>query len=97
MQEMSMKKINDKLTEDTIFDMGNVRFFTEIEQKKWGCVYTLLCRRSAEISKAFVLRNLCYSKISVLMLLGYRIAEISRKRESEQQKICPAPKCSIVR
>ena len=27
-------------------------------------------------SKAFVLRNLCYSKISVLMLLGYRTAGI---------------------
>ena len=48
-------------------------------------VYTLLCLRSAELSKAFGLRNLCYSKISVFMLLGYRIAGISRKLESERK------------
>ena len=36
-----------------------------------GDVYTLLCIRSAELSKALGLRNLCYSKISVVMLLGY--------------------------
>ena len=29
-----------------------------------GDAYTLLCLRSAELSKAFGLRNLCYSKIS---------------------------------
>ena len=34
-----------------------------------GDVYTLLCLWSAELSKAFSLRNLCYSKISVVMLL----------------------------
>ena len=32
-------------------------------------VYTLLCLRSAEISKTFVIRNLCYSKIFVVVLL----------------------------
>ena len=44
-----------------------------------GHVYTLLHvhLRSAELSKVFGLRNLCYSKISVVMLLGYRIAGIS--------------------
>ena len=31
-------------------------------------VYTLLCLRSAELSKVFVLRNLCYSKTSEVML-----------------------------
>ena len=36
-----------------------------------GDVYTLLCIRSAELSKAFVLRNLYYSTISVVMFLGY--------------------------
>ena len=56
------------MTED-IFDMSNVRIFKEIEKKKWGDVYTLLCLRSAELSKAFDLRKLCYSKISVVMLL----------------------------
>ena len=59
-----------------------------------GDVYTLLCLRSAELTKAFGLMNLCDSKISVVMLLGYRIAGISRKLESEQKK-CPAPKCCI--
>ena len=56
-------------------------------------VYTLFCLRSAELSKAFGLRNLYYSKISVVMLLGYRIAGISRKLESERNpEKCPAPK-----
>ena len=31
-----------------------------------GDAFTLLCLRSAELSKAFGLRNLCYSKISVV-------------------------------
>ena len=44
-----------------------------------GDVYTELCLQSAELSKAFGLRNLCCSKISEVMLLGYRIAGISRK------------------
>ena len=51
-----------------------------------GDIYTVLYPRSAELSKAFGLRNICYSKISVVMLLGYRIAGISRKLESEQNK-----------
>ena len=52
-----------------------------------GDVYNLLCLRSAELSKAFGLRNLCYSKISVVKLLGYKIAEISRKLESERKNM----------
>ena len=43
--------------------------------------------RSAELSKAFGLRNLCYFKISVVMLLGNRIAGFSRKLESERKKM----------
>ena len=44
----------DEVTED-IFDMSNVRIFNiEIEKEKIGDVYTLLCLRSAELSKAFV-------------------------------------------
>ena len=35
------------------FDMSNMRIFKEIEKKKMGDVYTLLCLRSAELSKAF--------------------------------------------
>ena len=51
--------------------MSNVRIFKEIQKKKMGDVSTLLCLRSAELSKAFGLRNLCfmYSKISAVMLL----------------------------
>ena len=49
-----------------------------------GDIYTLLCLRSAELSKAFCLRNICYSKIAVVMLLGYRIAGILRKLESDK-------------
>ena len=76
------------MTED-IFDMSNVRIFNkEIEKKKMGDVYTLLCFRSAELSKAFSLRNLCYSKISVVMLLGtYRISGVSRKLESKRKNM----------
>ena len=66
------------MTED-IFDMSNVIIFKEVEKKEMGDVYALLCLQSAEFSKA--LRNLCYSKISVVMLLGYMIAGISRKLE----------------
>ena len=55
-----------------------------------GDVYTSFCLQSTELSKAFGLRNLCYSKISVVMLLGYMTAGISRKLESERKK-CHAP------
>ena len=59
-------------------------------------VYTKLCLRSAELSKAFGLRNLCYSKVIVVMLLGlgYRIAWISRKLESEQKTYALRPNIS---
>ena len=59
-----------------------------------GDVYTVLCFWSAELSKAFGLRNLCSSKISVVMLLGYMIAGISQKTRVRTKK-CPAPKCCI--
>ena len=62
---MSLKKIYDEVTED-IFD--NVIFYKEIEKKKMGDVYTLLCLQSAEFNKAFGLRNVCYTKISVRYL-----------------------------
>ena len=84
------------MTED-IFDMSTVSTFSkEIEKKTMGDVYTLLCLRSDELSKVFGLRDLCYSKISAVMLLGYRIAGITRKIESEQKK-CPVPKCCIIK
>ena len=75
-QDISLKKIYDVVTED-IFDMSNVSIFKAIE-KKMTDVYTLICLRSAELSKAFDLKNLCHSKISVVMLLGYKNAGISR-------------------
>ena len=59
--------------------------FQEIEKKKMGDVYTWLCLWSAELSKVFGLRTLCYSK----MLLGYMIAGISRKLEPEPKKNMP--------
>ena len=75
------------MTED-IFDMHNVRIFKkEIEKKKMGAVYTFLCLRSAELDKAFGLRSICYSKLSIVMLPWYRIAGISRKLESERKKM----------
>ena len=57
----------------------------DIYDEKMGDVHTFLCLRSAELSKAFGLRNLCYFKISVVMLLGYRIAGIAQKLESERK------------
>ena len=93
-QEISLKKKeHDEVTED-FFDRSKVRICKDIEMKKMGDVYTLLCLRSAELSRAFGLRNLCYSKISVVMLLGYRIAGISRKLESERNK-CTASECCM--
>ena len=63
-----------------IFDMINVRTLRKkLKRKKMRDVYTILCLRSTELSKAFGLRNLCYSKVSVMMLLGYSIVGISRK------------------
>ena len=52
--------IPDEVTGD-VFDMSKVRILKGIEKKKMGDVYTLLCLRSAELSKAFALRNLCFS------------------------------------
>ena len=52
-----------------------------------GDVHTLLCLRSAELSKAFGLRDQCYFKIYEVMLLGYMIAGISQKLESERNNM----------
>ena len=76
--------------------MSNVRILKEIEKKKMGDVYILLCITSAELSEAFGLRTPCYSKISVVMLLGYRIAEISRKLESERNKYTLRPNAAYM-
>ena len=73
------------MTED-IFDMSNVGIFKEVENNKMGDVCTFLCLRSAELSNTFGLRNLCFSKISVVMLLGYMIAGSSRKLESDRTR-----------
>ena len=93
---MTVQRIHvdeDEVTED-IFDMSNVRIFKDFEKKKMG-MFILCCLRSAELSKAFGVRNICNSKISVVMLLGYMIAGISQKLEPERKNICPAPKCCI--
>ena len=81
-------KIYNEVTED-IFDMSI--FDKEIEKKNMGDVYTLLCLRSDELRKAVGLRNLCYSKISVVMLLGYRIAGITRNLVSKRKKYALRP------
>ena len=73
------------MREDT-FDKSYVIIYKEIEEKEMGDVYTLKSLQSAEFSRAFGLRNLCYFKISVVMLLGYRIARISRKLELKCKK-----------
>ena len=73
-----------------------MKIFKEIEKKKMGEAYTLLCLRSAELSKEFGLRNLCYSKISVVMLLGYRIAGISLKLESKRKKYSLRPNAAYL-
>ena len=88
------KKIYEEVTED-IFDMDNVRMFLKKLRRKKRMFILCYVFRSAELSKAFGLRNLCYSKISVVMLLGYRIAGISRKPRVTTNKKCPAPKCCI--
>ena len=82
---------------EVIFDMSIVRIFKEIEKKTMGNFYTLLWLWSAEFSKSFGLRNLCYSKISAMMLLGYRNAGISRKPRVRMILICLASKCSILK
>ena len=82
----AVENIYDEVTGD-IFDMSNVRIFKEIENNTMWDIYTLLCLWSAELSKTFGLRTLCYSKIYVVMLLAYRIAGISQKLESKQKNI----------
>ena len=50
-----------------------------------------VCYVFGQLSSVMRLRNLCYSKISVVMLPGYRIAGISRKLESERKKYALRP------
>ena len=57
-----------------------------------GDVYTLLCLRSAELSKAFGSRNIYYSKIPVVMQIGYKLES---RENSIQNKKSPAPICCI--
>ena len=79
-----------------IFDMSNVIMFKGIEMEIMEDVIALLCLRSVELSKVFGLRKLCYSKISVVMLLGYRIAGISRKLESERKTYALRPNAAYL-
>ena len=77
---------------EDMFAMSNMRIFNkEIEKKKGGMF--ILCYIFGQLSSV----NLCYSKMSVVMLLGYRIAGISRKLRVRTAKICPAPKCCILK
>ena len=65
------KKIIDEVPEEYLFDMSYMFFFKDIEKKKnWGIF--ILCsvfgNRTAELSKAVGLRNVCYSKSDVFRL-----------------------------
>ena len=72
------KYLEKKGIKTYLFDISNVRIFNkEIEKKKMEDVYAWLCLRSAVFRESFGLRNRCYSKISVVKLLGYNIAGIS--------------------
>ena len=55
------------MTEDILMRVKGE--FLKKMRRKMGDVYTLLCLRSAELIKAFDLKNLCYYKISLVMLL----------------------------
>ena len=87
------KKYLEKWYKDIfVYDISNVRILNkESEKTKKEDVNTWLCVRSAVFSETFGLRNRCYSKISEVMLLGYSIAEISRKLESERQEYALRP------
>ena len=62
-----------------------------------GNVDTLLPLWSAELSYAFGLRNLCYSKIYEVMLLECRTARISHKLESERKKNALRPNTAYLK
>ena len=82
MQEISIKKIYDEVPED-IFDMSNMVIFKEIEKKTMGMfkLCSVFGHRSAELSKAFGLRNLCYSN-------AFREAFFLLKAKNTPSKIC---------
>ena len=56
--------------------MSNVRIFNKEIKKEKSWQMFIRCYVFGQLSSV---RNLCYSKISVVMLLGYGIAGISRK------------------
>ena len=60
-----------------------------------GNVYSLLCLRSAELSKAFGLRNLCYSKISVSD--ASRVQDCWTLENPSQNKKYAPTKCCILK
>ena len=73
--------------------MTNVRNCNkEFEKKKiWGWGSSLLYLRSVELSKAFDLSNLRYSKISVVMLLGIRLLESRENSNHKEHKYALRP------
>ena len=78
-----------------IFDMSNVRIFKEIEKKKMGDVYTLLCLHPAELSKAFDKKEpMLFQNISSDASMVQDCWNIAKTR-IRTKKICPASKCCI--
>ena len=81
------KNIYVIVTED-IFDTRNVRIFKEVEKKRGILYFFMSSGQLSSVFKAFGLRNLCYSKISVAMLLwgtGKGLLE-SRENSSQNEK-----------
>ena len=68
--------------------MSSMGIFEDIEKKKMRDVLTSLCLWSAELSKAFGLRNLCYSKISVVMLRVQDCWNLAKTRVRTKKMPC---------
>ena len=88
-QEISLKiYIYDEVPED-IFDKSNVTFFLKkLRRKKWGMF--IPCSVFGQLKVKL-------SKISVVILPGYRIVGISRKLESERKKKVLRPNAAYLK
>ena len=75
------------MTED-VSDKSNVNFFLRNwEEKNGGCLYFVMSSVSWR-SKAFGFRNLCYSKISVVMLKSERKKYALRPNAAYLNSLC---------
>ena len=74
--------------------MSNVRTFKEIEMKKTGDVYALLCLRSTELNKCWLKEPMLFQNICNDPSRVHDCWNLSKTR-LRREKICPAPKCCI--